>query len=159
MLWLISTNELRSISGQDHARSAGYQYYRIHTPAATISLELLDLAYQKGSLHVITAAPKRDYSLRITLNPDVSEVGDYLGVVLGWTGNINYQHEAIVKSASAPGSLGLGILRPVFEIRTKWLGPQIVCDNMLNGIAHPDSETIRDVLHRRQVVLSKDQVG
>ena len=76
MLWMISTSELRSISSQNHARSAGSQDYRYHTPAATISLELLDLAYQKGSLHVITAAPKRDYSLRITLNPDVSEVGD-----------------------------------------------------------------------------------
>ena len=53
MLWMISTSELRSISSQNHARSAGSQDYRYHTPAASISSELLDLAYQKGTLHVM----------------------------------------------------------------------------------------------------------
>ena len=33
MLWMISTSELRCVSGQDHARSAGYQDYRTQTAA------------------------------------------------------------------------------------------------------------------------------
>jgi len=53
MLWMISTSELRSIRSQNHARCAGFQDYRYHTPAATTSSKLLDLAYSKDTIHVL----------------------------------------------------------------------------------------------------------
>ena len=62
---------------------------------------------------MITAAPKRDYSTRITLEPEVDAGGEYLGVVLGWVGNRVYQHAAIVRSAAAENTFGLGALRSV----------------------------------------------
>ena len=79
-------------------------------------------------------------------------------MVLGWVGNLVYQHAAIVRSASAPDTLGLGILRPVFDIQKPWLGAQIECDNMLRGRVHPVSVSTQAALRRREVSLSQDQL-
>eukprot|EP00959_Pyramimonas_sp_CCMP1952_P317805 6651090-Pyramimonas_sp.AAC.1 len=83
---------------QDNALSAGCRDIRIACPH--VSPDILDTAYRSGTLHVATAAPKNDYATRITLEPDVAEEGEYLGVLLECVGNRVYQHDALVRSAT-----------------------------------------------------------
>eukprot|EP00959_Pyramimonas_sp_CCMP1952_P194909 4075889-Pyramimonas_sp.AAC.1 len=67
---------------QDNALSAGCRDIRI--ASLHVSPDILDTAYRSGVLHVVTAAPKKDYATRISLEPEVAEEGEYLGVLLEW---------------------------------------------------------------------------
>ena len=155
MMWLIHTHELSHLTGDHHASSASSR--DVHLPHSEGPLNVQEVAYQKGTLHVIKAAPKRDYSTRITLEPPLELAGEYLGVVLGWVGNRVYQHTAIVLSAGAENTLGLGILRPVFHIWQAWKGKAIDTCNVLHGRVDPSSHVIKSILQKRKITLSHDQ--
>eukprot|EP00959_Pyramimonas_sp_CCMP1952_P117976 2466728-Pyramimonas_sp.AAC.1 len=62
---------------QDNALSAGCRDIRTASPHA--SPDILDTAYRSGTLHVVTAASRKDCATRITLEPEVAEEGEYLG--------------------------------------------------------------------------------
>ena len=113
---MISTRMLSDFGLLGNARSATRE--DIRTAKSKVAPANLEAAYQCGALHVITAAPKRDYSTRITLEPEVDAGGEYLGVVLGWIGNRVYQHAAIFCAATAESTLGLGALRSAFPSRS-----------------------------------------
>ena len=68
-----------------------------------------------------------------------------------------YQHAAIVRSAIAENTLGLGVLRSAFSITQPWRGPSIDCVNVLKGHVHPEFAFMQAVLRRRGIQLSHDQ--
>ena len=113
MLWVIDMKTLSNIGSTGKAQSTYPRDARLNR--SDVCPEFLDVAYQKGTLHVIKAAPKRDYSTRITLEPCLSASGEYLGVMLGWVGSRAYQHTAMVRSAAAEHTLGLGVLRSAYH--------------------------------------------
>eukprot|EP00959_Pyramimonas_sp_CCMP1952_P416225 8720649-Pyramimonas_sp.AAC.1 len=78
---------------QGNALSAGCRDIRIASPH--VSPDILEAAYRSGTLHVVTAAPRKDYATRVTLEPEVDEEGENLGVLLEWVGNRAYQHDAL----------------------------------------------------------------
>ena len=152
MLWLIN---LSSLGVEGNAQSAQSRDYRL--TKSKESPDILELAYERGTLHVIKAAPKRDYSTRITVEPCLPVEGEYLGVILGWVGSRAYQHFAMLRSAAADDTLGLGVLRSAFFITQPWRGPSINCQNVLKGHVAPDSPFMKGVLKRRRIHLSADQ--
>ena len=80
MLWMIDMQKLASIGAQNTAIGAARQTYG----QRQVTTQLLNAAYENGTLHLISIAPKKYYSTRITLEPDLEKSGKYLGVVLGW---------------------------------------------------------------------------
>ena len=155
MLWLINMQELSSIDDEGDAQSGHPEDIRL--TQSRVRPEVLEVAYQRGTLHVIKAAPKMDYSTRISLEPCLPAAGEYLGVILRWVGNRAYQHTAMVRSAAAENTLGLGVLRSAFFIRRPWRGPSIDCENVLKDRVDPDSTFMKDVLKKRGIHLSEDQ--
>ena len=155
MLWVINMQVLSSIVDEDDAQSG--QPGDIRSAQSRVRPDVLDVAYEKGTLHVIKAAPKRDYSTRITLEPCLPAAGEYLGVILEWVGSRAYQHTAMVRSAAAENTLGLGVLRSAFFITQTWRGPSINCENVLKGLVDPDSTFMQRVLEKRGIHLSEDQ--
>ena len=75
MLWVIDMKTLSNIGSTGKAQSTYPRDARLNR--SDVCPEFLDVAYQKGTLHVIKAAPKRDYSTRITLEPCLSASGEY----------------------------------------------------------------------------------
>ena len=82
---------------------------------------------------MIKAETKKDHSPQITLEPQLEAGGRYVGVVLKWIGDRMYQHAALVRSASAAYTVGLGVLRSAFYITKPWQGPSVDCLNVLNS--------------------------
>ena len=121
LVWLISTDVFLGGSSAGSTRGMPYRDIR-GMPEPHVTQQIMDEAYQKGTVHVIMASPNRDYSTRTVLEPDVAAGGSYLGVFLPWVGNRYYQHSAITRHASQPQSFGLGILRSAFTIKEPWCG-------------------------------------
>ena len=88
----------------------------------------------------------------------MSAPGEYLAVILPWVGNRLFQHQAMVRSASAPQTRGLGILRFAFQILKSWTGEPTTVNNILKGKVNPQSEAMKRILDRRGVSLSSDQI-
>ena len=123
-----------------------------------LSPEMLQAAYESRTLHVVTSAPRRDYATRISIQPEVETGGDYLGILLGWVGNRAYQHAALVRSAIAENSLGLGVLRSFFSIVRPWQGRHVHPVNVLKRKVHPSGAHMKSILKRRRLHLSPDQI-
>ena len=155
MIWIIHIDVFSSIDHQGNAHSAAQRDIRTIKPNMTP--DKLQEVYQRGTLHVVTSAPRRDYSTRISLEPEVQAGGEYFGVLLNWVGNRVYQHNAMVRSATAENSLGLGILRSAFSIVKPWRGPDVDRVNVMKGKVHPSNEFMREVLAQRRIQLSHDQ--
>ena len=102
MMWAINSEELSHLGlGKSASSSAPPRDYR--TMSTSLTPETLEAAYRHGTLHVVQAAPHREYSTRITLEPKVDKFGDYLSVLLHWVGNIAYcQHAEGVEIHSDP---------------------------------------------------------
>ena len=119
---------------------------------------ILEAAYQSGTLHVVQSAPRHEWATRITLAPKVEKSGDYLAVLLHWVGDVAYGHTAMVRSALAENTLGLGILRSVFKILTPWDGPEVKSTNVLKGNFDPDSaKTQYEIVRRPGAMHADDQ--
>ena len=157
MLWMINTRELSDIGNDGNVHRASSRDVRMIK--SSLCRDKLEEAYQRGTLHVIKAAGlKRDYSTHLTLEPPLTEGGEYLGVVLGWVGNRVYQHSAIIRSACAHNTLGLGVLRSAFYITEPWQGPSVDCVNVLKGQVDPSSPFMQTILHQRSIELTEDQI-
>ena len=115
--------------------------------------------WENGTLHVIKAEMKTKHSHQITLEPGFQAKGRYVAVVLKWIGDRMYLHAALVRSASAPGGFGLGVLRPAFHITEPLQGLTLHCHNVLRGQVDPCSDFMRDELDERGIQLSEDQIG
>ena len=74
-----------------------------------------------------------------------------------WERDRVYQHSAFVRSAKAPATLGLGILRSASTIVSPWDGLTIDSRNVLKNKAHPNSQSVQETLRRRGLHLAENK--
>ena len=160
IIWMVDVRDMRDLK----ARRKGDRHdlrqrdIRTQTKVQPLSEGELQNIFEKGTLHIITSGSLAEYAHRISIKPDMSAPGEYLAVILPWVGNRLFQHQAMVRSASAPQTRGLGILRFAFQILKSWTGEPTTVNNILKGKVNPQSEAMKRILDRRGVSLSSDQI-
>ena len=70
--------------------------------------------WSKGNLHVILAAPKKDYAWRMTIAPNSTTTGPQIGIILSWAGADLNKFEALRRGMQ--GADPLGVLHQLFNI-------------------------------------------
>ena len=136
---MVDLGEVRAMKGRRKGdrRDLKQRDIRTQTKVAPLSEGELQSIFEKGTLHIITSGSLAEYAHRISIKPEMSAPGEYLAVILPWVGNRLFQHQAMVRSASAPQTRGLGILRFAFQILRSWTGEPTTVNNILQGKANP----------------------
>ena len=105
VIWLLSLSEIKELV-EGLARPAEGAAEEHGGSAKRNALGDTSL-WEKGALHVIGSAPKRNnYSWRMTIAPAAKEGGEYFGIVLDWCGDQFFQHAALLKARQEKMSWG-----------------------------------------------------
>ena len=115
-----------------------------------------------GRLHLIRAAPKQDFTWRVTIAPGVNvdtweedEMHkDYYAVVLTWCGDRLYHHEALRKAARGSRDVDLGALQMIYNIERRYDLESPRVNILRHRLPRP---VVEEVAKKRRIVLSPDQ--